>query len=267
MRLSRLSEGMPMTQSNDHRTRGEALPLVDEVDELLALVDVELAVDVADVGAHRRDGEDEGLRDVGRREAAGQKHHTSASRKEGPGRRHLGAAASESFACSARPARGIAGRIGGAEGLKASGAPAPSSPFSASAAGYPRQRRRRHHPAARTDSSAAADSRAPPARSTCGRETPEHRHKCASEYRKPRGEVVGHREHLGENLSQSAAAAATPQAKPDPRLPATRDCAPRRAAPRTPAGRGRCRTRKGPPPRRPAGTCPRETHIPQTPPP
>ena len=89
MRLSRLSEGMPMTQSSDHRTRGEALPLVDEVDELLALVDVELAVDVADVGAHRRDGEHEGLRDVGRREAAGQKHeHLGLAGREAPGRRH-----------------------------------------------------------------------------------------------------------------------------------------------------------------------------------
>ena len=97
MRLSRLSEGMPMTQSSDHRTRGEALPLVDEVDELLALVDVELAVDVADVGAHRRDGEHEGLRDVGRREAAGQKHE------------HLGLAGREAPATNRRSRRSPSG--------------------------------------------------------------------------------------------------------------------------------------------------------------
>ena len=169
MRLSRLSEGMPMTQSSDHRTRGEALPLVDEVDELLALVDVELAVDVADVGAHRRDGEDEGLRDVGRREAAGQKHEhlgPPPPRRSGP---------PECFACSTRPARRH--RRAHRRGRRAQSHRErlrPRALLREPRRRYPRQRRRRH-PILRPEPTPPRQPtrEAPPARSTtCGRETP-----------------------------------------------------------------------------------------------
>lgn len=102
---------MPEDKSLDDIAAG--LLFVDEVQKFLALVDAELAVDVAHVGAHGADGEHERLRDAGRVKPRARYTSTSASRGERPrasvtlAQRPPGCSA-----CSARRAGRRRGRIG-----------------------------------------------------------------------------------------------------------------------------------------------------------
>ena len=103
---------MPEDKSLDDIAAG--LLFVDEVQKFLALIDAELAVDVAHVGAHGADGEHERLRDVGRGEATRQIHeHLGLAGRKAPGFGHLGTAGLQGV-LHARlgELEGVAGRIG-----------------------------------------------------------------------------------------------------------------------------------------------------------
>ncbi len=272
MRLSRLSEGMPMTQSNDHRTR-RSPTLVDEVDELLALVDVELCGRCCGRGCAPSRWRGRGTsRCRPAVKPRARNTSTSASRGETRAAATRRSGPPECFACSARPVRkaspGASARpeAQSHRGLRPGLFSARAAPAVPPASGVASTRSCGQNRLLRGSRLARRHQLVP---RRAAEKHQEHRHKCASEYRKPRGEVVGHREHWERICPQkrrSRSHAAGEARRHVCRQLAIAHHGEQHRAPQQ--GEDDVRTRRGPPPRRPAGTCTRETRpIPQTPPP
>ena len=212
---------MPEDKSLDDIAAG--LLFVDEVQKFLALVDAELAVDVAHVGAHGALMESTSdLRDAGRGEATRQIHeHLGLAGRKAPGFGHLGAAGLQGV-LHARlgELEGVAGRIGAGRKCTLVGGSRDCRRVlicrAESARGGPGVACSRMHGRSHSFRNGRFARRHQLVPRRAAEKRQERRHKRASEHRKPRGEVVGHRERSGEDLSQKRRSRRPrAQAKPD----------------------------------------------------